>query len=201
MANSKVTLDLTTSSFGETQFKYSPSSGFLTNSEDPNPNAIGVETTISQTNVADCQAFGFFRDIWIYGHTAHYVHIRKGISGVKLKHTPGPWNYSNNQIWTHQLNENSKDGNAICFGGQSGELSAANLRLIAASPDLYESAKYLIQVTEFKGYMLVDQKAFENALARLIMAVAKAEGDSWNLVVPGLKQESKLGNKPIKLSS
>lgn len=89
----------------------------------------------------------------------------------ELKATPGPWEPRHDELV-------AKDGNTVaiflCCGGQ--EVNAANARLIAAAPELYEAldeALGLVQALINEGYTgYIDQRE------RISAALAKARGET-----------------------
>ena len=91
-----------------------------------------------------------------------------------MKHTPGPWIKSQSYI----IDENRREIARIPLDEQTG-YRQANLRLIAAAPDLFEALKALfdcIMVHKRQGAD-DDASAAIAAVAAAEAAIAKAEGE------------------------
>lgn len=104
------------------------------------------------------------------------------------KHTPGPW-YTGNDgiIWRRNPNELYQNGGEIAgemmlaqaYKGWDGKKYVgypveANARLIAAAPDLLETAKAVVE--RWDSPLWREQEHTSTFINRLRAAIAKAEG-------------------------
>jgi hypothetical protein len=93
------------------------------------------------------------------------------------KHTPGPWYYTNEGLNAMGIVE--KDGTNIMHmhtlqNSTASRHMEANVRLIAAAPELLEAAEYVSKLLE---YFVVKSEHCELTIDRLHAAIAKAKGE------------------------
>ncbi len=104
----------------------------------------------------------------------------------KSKHTPGPWTAYDAAAYGTSIKHGSMTGQCIAavhlYQGLSVETYAANVRLIAAAPELLEALEHLAAIagTGLLHRQSLDKQGmvelFEEARAAARAAIAKATG-------------------------
>lgn len=99
-----------------------------------------------------------------------------------MAHTPGPWE---NHKWNSEEHQISAKGGTIALVSHDHSLvpedeADANARLIAAAPDLLEACHNAIEAYHILAITDISLRlpGFEDCLAALNAAIAKAEGRS-----------------------
>lgn len=83
-----------------------------------------------------------------------------------MKHTPGPWRFSDPWVWAEGVN--GPIARTVCSESTSVSACESNGDLIAAAPDLLAALKHLLNAS-------VGMHGSEAEL-RAVTAIAKAEG-------------------------
>lgn len=101
---------------------------------------------------------------------------------MNAQHTPSPWHYWNGEIHANYPNQNGPFvAQLMCLGDRE---TAANGRLIAASPDLLDALKHMVATHPPCSFPIgaphsparQAQEEQEKAIAIARSAIAKAEG-------------------------
>lgn len=84
------------------------------------------------------------------------------------KHTPGPWEIEGNNVIIFPDGDNLY----VLHGRQPDDVRAANTRLIAAAPELFQACR--LALIELRMVPHADVES--NAIPDLVAAIAKARG-------------------------
>ena len=91
----------------------------------------------------------------------------------KRTHTPGPWQFSNNHIWTW-FHKDLPEG-PVAFMNLENPTNDANARLIAAAPDLLAACERVVRA---ENSMLSHRAKTHRAALNIVRtAIAKATTD------------------------
>ena len=93
----------------------------------------------------------------------------------KRTHTPGPWQFSNNHIWTW-FHKDLPEG-PVAFMNLENPTNDANARLIAAAPDLLAVCEYALTELQDSDRTVTCQSLLTVLGPILTTAIAKATAD------------------------